>query len=87
MLDQVHEENLIVGSEVRRQLEAWRQKYGPGFFRQFVRGKIDRRDPATASLEFVSHIRVADPQLENVSAGKTDSTAKDWDDGKPSFSL
>lgn len=69
MLDQVHEKNLIIGNEVRWQLKARRQKYGPGFFRQFVRGKIDRRDPTTAPLQFVGHIRVADPELKNISAG------------------
>ena len=71
MLDQIHEENLIVGSEVRRQLEErGAKKKSPGFFRQFVRGEIDRRDSTTAPLKFVGHIRVADPELENISAGK-----------------
>ncbi len=69
MLDQVHKKNLVIGSEVRRQLQARRQEYRVGFFRQFVRGKIDRRYPATAPLQFVGHIGVADSELENTSAG------------------
>ena len=69
MLDQIHEEDLIVGRKVRGQARARRQTNRVRVLRQFVGGKIDRGHAAVAPLQLRGDIRMADSELEDILAG------------------